>query len=129
VASMVVLHFALGLTKRGSGWAILEDVLILLVLGGVGGTHAYIRTLSTAQRDLPPALQSYWFPFHLSALIFSYATMGIAALVCLVYFVTRFWSGAFAGGQSWKSQALILAAFVIIPFVHVVTLPVLALSG
>src|SRR5262245_20206141 len=28
VVSMVVLHFALGLAKRGGGWAILDDVLI-----------------------------------------------------------------------------------------------------
>lgn len=129
VASMVVLHFALGLTKQGTGWAILEDVLVLLVMASVFGTHLWIRTLSTAQRDLPPALQSYWFPFHLTALIFSYATMTIAALVCLLYFVTRFWSGVFVGGQSKQSQWLIFLGLSIVPFVHVVTLPVLALSG
>lgn len=129
VTAMVVLHFALGLARRGSGWAVLDDLLILLVLAGSLGTHAWIRGLSTAQRDLPPALQSYWFPFHLAALIFSYATMAIAAFVCLLYFVTRFWSGVFLGGQSWKTQALTLAALVLIPFVHVVTLPLLALSG
>lgn len=129
VVSMVVLHFALGLARRGGGWAILDDVLILLVLAGVFSTHAWIRGLSTAQRDLPPALQSYWFPFHLSALIFSYATMGIAGLVCLVYFVTRFWSGVFGGGQTRASQWLILLALTLVPFVHVVTLPVLALAA
>jgi cytochrome c-type biogenesis protein CcsB len=129
VGAMLVLHFALGLQRRGGGWASLEDILIALVLSGTFATHGWIRTLSTAQRDLPPALQSYWFPFHLVALIFSYATLGIAALVCLLYFVTRFWSGVFAGGQSWKSQALIFAGLVLIPFVHVVTIPILALSG
>jgi cytochrome c-type biogenesis protein CcsB len=129
LASMVVLHFALGLGKRGGGWAVLDDMLVLLVFVGAFGTHAWIRGLSTAQRDLPPALQSYWFPFHLTALIFSYATMTIAAAVCLLFFVTRFWSGVFLGGQSKKTQWITLLLLVLIPFVHVVTLPILALSG
>jgi len=127
--SMVVLHFALGLARRGHGWAILDDVLVLLVLAGVFATHAWVRGLSTAQRDLPPALQSYWFPWHLSALIFSYATMAIAAFVCLMFFVTRFWSGVFVGGQSRKTQWLTFAGLTLVPFVHIVTLPILAISG
>ncbi|MDZ4771853.1 MAG: cytochrome c biogenesis protein CcsA [Planctomycetota bacterium] len=129
VAAMVVLHVALDLKKRGGGWAVLDDVLVLLVFAGVFATHAWIRGLSTAQRDLPPALQSYWFPFHLTALIFSYATMAIAAFVCLLYFVTRFWSGVFLGGQSKKTQWITLAALTLVPFVHIVTLPILAISG
>ncbi|HEV8111437.1 MAG TPA: cytochrome c biogenesis protein CcsA [Planctomycetota bacterium] len=127
--SMTVLHFALGLARRGPGWAILDDVLVGLVLGGVYGTHAYIRTLSTAQRDLPPALQSYWFPPHLSSLIFSYATMAIAALIALVFFVTRFWTGVFAGGVPKKKMAFSFVGLALIPFAQVVTLPVLAVSG
>lgn len=93
--SMVVLRYALGLSKKSTGYGILEDVLIGLVFVGVAATHAYVRTLSTAQRDLPPALQSYWFAPHLSCLIFSYATMGIAALIAIGYFVLRFWSSIF----------------------------------
>ncbi|MBI5362970.1 MAG: cytochrome c biogenesis protein CcsA [Planctomycetes bacterium] len=95
--SMFVLHFALGLQRRGSGWAIVDDAMMLCVFLGAWFTHRYIATLSTAQRDLPPALQSYWFPPHLSALIFSYATMGVAAVVALVWFVMRFWSAVHAG--------------------------------
>jgi cytochrome c-type biogenesis protein CcsB len=128
--SMTVLHFALSLERRGPGWAVLDDVLIGLVLTcAVLGPHMYVQTLSTAQKDLPPALQSYWFPPHLSALIFSYGTMIIAGMICLVYFVTRFWSGVFAGGQTKKSQWLIFAGLALVPFAHVVTLPVLALGG
>jgi cytochrome c-type biogenesis protein CcsB len=127
--SMTVLHFALGLARRGPGWAILDDVLVGLVLGGVYGTHAYIRTLSTAQRDLPPALQSYWFPPHLSSLIFSYATMAIAALIALVFFVTRVWTGVFGGGVPKKKMAFSFVGLALIPFAQVVTLPVLAVSG
>jgi cytochrome c-type biogenesis protein CcsB len=128
--SMTVLHFALALPRRGPGWAVVDDVLIGLVLTcSVLGPHIYVQTISTAQRDLPPALQSYWFPPHLSALIFSYGTMIIAGMICLVYFVTRFWSGVFAGGQTKKSQWLILAGLALVPFAHIVTLPVLALGG
>lgn len=129
LVSMVVLHFALGLQRRGPGWAILDDVLVALVLGGVFFTHVYIQTLSTAQRDLPPALQSYWFAPHLSSLIFSYATMGIAAFVGISYFVTRFWCGVFGGGETWKSQLAIFALLALVPFVQVVTLPLLAIGG
>ncbi len=127
--SMLVLWYALDLRKRGHGWAIVEDVLIVLVLAGIVFTHAHVRTLATAQRDLPPALQSWWFAPHLSCLIFSYATMGIAALIALVYFVTRFWSGVYRGGQSWQSQAWILAGLLLIPFAHLVTIPLLVVSA
>jgi len=127
--SMLVLHFALKLSKIGPGWAIVDDALLLLVFLGVYATNAYSTSLSTAQRDLPPALQSYWFPPHLAALIFSYATMGIAGLVCLVYFSTRFWSGVFSGGQGRLSQILVLLFLALLPFAHLVTLPVLLLVG
>ena len=129
LVSMTVLHFALALRRRGPGWAILDDALVGLVLGGVFATHAYIRTLSTAQRDLPPSLQSYWFPPHLSCLIFSYATMGIAALVALVFFVSRFWTGVLAGGVPRKTLLLSFAGLALVPFAQVVTLPVLLVSG
>lgn len=191
LASMVVLHFALGLQRRGSGWAIVDDALMLCSFLGVFFTHVYIATLSTAQRDLPPALQSYWFPPHLSTLIFSYATMGVAAVVAIVWFVTRFWTavysgtpglarklGAFValstvltvlgasalrfgldfawmqsllltslpaglvawafvrgvldgslGGPSAKSELAIVVGLSLVPFVQVITLPLLALGG
>ncbi len=191
LASMFVLHFALGLQRRGSGWAIVDDVMVGVVFVGTFFTHRYIDTLSTAQRDLPPALQSYWFPPHLSALIFSYATMAVAAVVALVWFVTRFWSavysgtpglakklGAFValstvlallgtlalhsglgfewgpalllpslpaglvawafvrgvldarlGGPSARSELAIVVGLTLVPFVQLVTLPLLALGG
>ncbi len=127
--SAFVLHFALGLRTRSPGWAIVDDALMMLVFASATGTHYYARTLSNAQRDLPPALQSYWFPPHLSSLIFSYATLGIAGLIALVYFAARFWGGVFAGGRSTWSQLVILAALVLLPFVQVVTIPVLVACG
>jgi cytochrome c-type biogenesis protein CcsB len=129
LVSMVALHYALGLRRRGPGWAILDDALIALVFGGALMTHVYLGTLSTAQRDLPPALQSYWFAPHLTALIFSYATLAIAGLICLVYFCMRFWSGVFVGGQPRKLQVLTLVLLALTPFAQVVTLPVLLLCG
>lgn len=194
LVSMVVLHFALGMQRRGNGWAILDDVLLGLVFLGVFWTHRHIETLSTAQRDLPPALQSYWFPPHLSSLIFSYATMAVAAGIASYYFVTRFWTGLFAvsadagarrkqlgvflalalafdaalaalcaklldvpfvpcavfagvpagiaawalvrfglesalGGPSARLELLILLGLSFVPFVQIVTVPVLLLSG
>ena len=129
VLSMLVLHYSLGLHRRGAGWAILDDALILLVLASTYFAHEYIRTLNTAQRDLPPALQSYWFPPHLSCLIFSYATLGIAGLITIVYFATRFWSGVWVGGWSKSSQWLILAGLLLLPFAQVVTIPIFLLVG
>lgn len=129
LVSLLVLHFALKLGRMGPGWAIVDDALLAIVLLGCWATNHYSTTLSTAQRDLPPALQSYWFPPHLVALIFSYATLGIAGAVCLVYFCTRFWSGVLSGGRSRASQLLVLAGLALVPFAHVVTLPVLAVVG
>ncbi len=127
--SLLALHFALGLYRRGPGWALLDDALVGLTLLGIYFTHAYTRGLSTAERDLPPALQSYWFPPHLSALIFSYATLGIAGLICLVWFCVRFWGGVLLGGRSRRSQWLVAGALILVPFLQVVSIPVLLLTG
>ncbi len=129
LVSMLALHFALKLGRLGPGWATVDDALLATVFVGAWLTNHYSTTLSTAQRDLPPALQSYWFPPHLSALIFSYATMGIAGAVALVYFATRFWSGVFSGGRSLRSQWLIGALLLLLPFGQFVTAPVVALVG
>ncbi|MBJ01401.1 MAG: hypothetical protein CMK00_00865 [Planctomycetes bacterium] len=127
--SMLVLHWALGIFQRGPGWAVIDDLLIAMVLVGVYYSDAHAGSLSSAQRDLPPALQSYWFAPHIVALIFSYATMGIAALICLVFFCLRFWSGVFLGGQTRTSQWLILLGLVLVPFSQVITLPIFLLSA
>lgn len=129
VFSLVALHFALGLFRRGPGWAILDDALIALTLTGVVFTHLHVQGLTTSERDLPPALQSYWFAPHLSSLIYSYATLGIAGLICLVWFCTRFWGGVFVGGRSARSQALVLGVLLLVPFLQVAAIPVLILTG
>jgi cytochrome c-type biogenesis protein CcsB len=129
VFSLVALHFALGLFRRGPGWAILDDALIALTLVGIVFTHVHVQGLTTSERDLPPALQSYWFAPHLSSLIYSYATLGIAGLICLVWFCVRFWGGVFVGGRSARSQAIVLGVLLLVPFLQVVAIPVLVLTG
>jgi cytochrome c-type biogenesis protein CcsB len=127
--SMLALHYSLGLRTRSHAWAVLDKAIVLLVLLVAPCTHWYVRSLSTAQRDLPPALQSYWFPPHISALIFSYATLSIAGLICIVYFCARFWTGVFRGGVSRKKQVFTALALTVVPFVQVATIPVFLLSG
>jgi cytochrome c-type biogenesis protein CcsB len=129
LVSMFVLHRALGLHQRGPGWAVVDDLLMAMVFLGVYYCDAHAGSLSSAQRDLPPALQSYWFTPHIVALIFSYATMGIAALICLVFFCLRFWSGVINGGQTKASQWAILIGLTLVPFAQIVTLPVFLLSA
>ena len=129
IVAIFVLHYALKLARMGPGWAIVDDALILMVLIGAFLTNYYSTSLSTAQRDLPPALQSYWFAPHLVALIFSYATLGIAGLIAMVYFSMRFWIGVMRGGWSFGSQALVALLLLAIPFAHWVTGPVLLVVG
>lgn len=115
LASMIVLHFALGLGRIGPGWAMLGDGLTLFSLLGAWAVNVYSTSLSTAQRDLPPALQSYWFPFHLSALIFSYATLAIAAVLCFLFFAIHLWSSLFGGkARTLGLQLGVLAAMALL---------------
>lgn len=123
--SVLVLHFVLGLYRKGPGWTLLDDGLHVLVFAGALATLHYVESQSTAQRDLPPALQSYWFAPHILALVMSYALLGVAGLICLFYFVTRFWSGVLHGGQSGRSQLGIAALLTLVPFAHFVTAPAL----
>jgi len=129
LVSMVILHFALKLGRMGPGWALVDDALVLVILGGAWFTNHYSSSLSTAQRDLPPALQSYWFAPHLSALIFSYGMLTLAGALCIIYFAARFWSGVFSGGRSVRAQLLVLAGMLLVPFVHFVTIPILLIVG
>ncbi len=129
LVSMIILHLAVNLERIGFGWAIVSDSLLLLVFSSVLLVNHYSSTLSSAQKDLPPALQSYWFPPHLSALMISYATLGIAGLACLIYFAVRFWDGVHHGNKTRVSQVLILLGLLLVPFGHLVTIPILLLVG
>ena len=129
LAGMIVLHFAMRLASYGPGWAMMNDGLLAAVFAGSVAINQYASTLSTGERDLPPALQSYWFPPHLVTLIFSYATLSIAAVLVGVYFCVRFWVVLRHGGRSAGSQLLILAVLLLLPFTHLVTIPMLVLVG
>lgn len=121
LVSMAVLQPALGLRRsNGPAWATIDDALVGLVFVGTWMTNHYSTSLSTAQRDLPPALQSYWFAPHLTSLIFSYATLAIAALIACVFFSLRFWValrttrlGSTAAGQGAVWGLLLLVAAVL----------------
>ncbi len=129
LAGMLVLHFVMRLASHGPGWGMMNDGLLISVFAGALLIDHYASSLSTAQRDLPPALQSYWFPPHLVTLIFSYATLSIAAVLVGVYFCVRFWVVLRHGGRSVGSQLLILAVLLFLPFTHLVTIPMLVLVG
>lgn len=129
LASMVMLHYALGCYRRGAGWAVLDDVLVFLVFGCVILVHVYIGMLSTAKRDLPPALQTYWFAPHLSSLMVGYATLAIAGVLCVKYFVFRFWSRVFSGGRLTRLQIGMLLALVLVPYLQVVGIAALLVGG
>ena len=129
LVSMIVLRAALRLTSRGAAWGLLADGLLGLVLTGGVLIHVYVSRLSTAEKDLPPALQSYWFTPHLLSLILSYALLSIAALIVAIYFGMRFWSGVFVGGRSLRSQVVLFLILSLVPFLQVVGISVLVLSG
>ncbi|TAJ24301.1 MAG: hypothetical protein EPO68_01600 [Planctomycetota bacterium] len=129
LVSMAVLHFVMKLRDAGPGWAIADDVLLALVALGALLVNFESESLPNAQRDLPPALQSYWFAPHLSSLIFSYASLGIAGIVCAVFFSLRFWLGVFRGGHSVWSQVLVFALLWLVPFTQLVTIPIFLVTG
>ncbi len=120
---------ALQLERIGWRWTALADGLIVIIAASEALLLYYSSTLSTAQRDLPPALQSYWFPPHLVSLIFSYTLLFIAGVVTIVYFCMRFWGGVLRGGRSLASQLAILALMTLVPFAHWMTAPLLLLVG
>jgi len=112
--AMVVLQPALGLRRHhGHAWATVDDAILLVVFAGAWMTNHYSSTLSTAQRDLPPALQSYWFAPHLVSLIFSYASLAIAATIATVFFALRFWVQlrATSVGRSPVQSTAVFAGF------------------
>jgi cytochrome c-type biogenesis protein CcsB len=129
LVSIAVLHFVMKLREFSQRWAIADDALLALVLVSALLVFFESESLPNAQRDLPPALQSYWFAPHLSALIFSYASLGIAGLICTVYFSMRFWFGVYSGGRTLGSQLLVFGLLWLVPFTQLVTIPVFLITG
>lgn len=129
LVAMFVLHFVLRLRDFGYGWEVLGAFLVFTAFLSTLAVNVHASTLTTGQRDLPPALQSYWFPPHLAALIFSYATLYLAGILAIAWFAARFWSGTFLGGRSVGSQLLVLGLLTLLPFAQLLTIPVLIVCG
>lgn len=118
--SVVVLYFVLGLHRlqgvsRGFG-----DKFVAIILLGCGATIRYVLTLDPSGRPLPPALQSYWFPTHISAYVFGYFTLFIATLATWLFFAFRFWRGVLRPAEHSVPRKLLLSiglfALVPVPF-------------
>jgi len=91
--SSLVLYFVLGLQrKHGLSRAFGDMFLALLLLGGAF-TLQFVLGLDPTGRPLPPALQSYWFPTHITAYMFGYFTFFIATLATWLHFCFKFWRG------------------------------------
>lgn len=88
--SVLVLYFVLGI-HRMTGFAKgFGDLFVALILLGSVFTLRYVLRLDPTGRALPPALQSYWFPTHISAYMFGYFTLFIATLGTWLYFCFKF---------------------------------------
>ncbi|HET6202273.1 MAG TPA: cytochrome c biogenesis protein CcsA [Planctomycetota bacterium] len=103
----------------------LTDLILFVLLAGIAGTAVYVRgVVNRAPDTLPPALQSYWFPPHISSLMVSYATLTIAYVACLVYFSFRFARGLFERNVG-RARMLAIGSFLFFPwFQAVVNVPV-----
>jgi ABC-type transport system involved in cytochrome c biogenesis permease subunit len=86
---------------------------------------------------LPPALQSYWMPVHVSSLLLSYVTLAVAYLACLIYFTLKLvkqWfapkapssvmTGKMTAGMSTLTILAFLGFVFLVPFSQVVNIAV-----
>lgn len=90
---VLVLYFVLGLPRvrgvaRGFG-----DLFVALVLALLAGVLFYALRLDPTGRALPPALQSAWFPTHITAYAFGYSSLLIATMGTWLHFCFKFWRG------------------------------------
>jgi cytochrome c-type biogenesis protein CcsB len=133
-----VLHVVLGLHRTKGATRGLADLFLALVMAGEVGLVLFAYLQERGPRTLPPALQSYWMPFHVSSLLLSYVTLSIAYLACLLYFTLKLVRQVFGKGAPLArpmSRAAIVAflGFVfLVPFAQVVNaavfLPVAAVG-
>lgn len=125
--SMVFLRPVLGLAKGSAVERGIWQVLLGVVMGCVGATILYADSLSSSPRDLPPALDSYWFAPHISALLFSYGTLAIAAMFALVYFCLSLVRGRKFPKWSRKRTVLVSLLIFAMPWVHFVSFVVIGI--
>jgi len=115
----LILYFVLGLHRmrgmaRGFSELFLAKILLALAL-----VLHYVLGIDPTGRALPPALQSYWFPTHISAYVFGYFTFFIATLATWLYFCFRLWRGFLDREHRVPASTVLgvlLFALVVIPF-------------
>jgi cytochrome c-type biogenesis protein CcsB len=101
------------------------QLVVGLSAAGIGASMLHALSLSSAARDLPPALDSYWFAPHITCLLVSYGTLGIAAIFGVVYFAMSVARGKRFPHYSKRRTTAIVALMLLVPFVHFVTAPIL----
>lgn len=124
VVSTAVLVYVLDLNRtREVGGGMGHLLLGAALIGACALVWFRVLGLDTGDKNLPPALQSYWFIPHITALIFSYVTLTIAYLAALAYFGLVFARGLFEGGVP-RGKMWAIGLFTWAPFAFVVNVPV-----
>jgi cytochrome c-type biogenesis protein CcsB len=88
-AAMLLLTWGFGLASS-VGRRRVAGALVGAVIVGFASIWAAIATKEDFDiQELPPALQSYWFPPHVTSYMLSYSGVFTACLVALVFLVTH----------------------------------------
>lgn len=128
--SYFVLYFVTGLQRARGVVRGVGDLFLAIVMAGEVGIVVFANSLEAGPRTLPPALQSYWMPFHVSSLLLAYVTLSIAYVACLLYFTLKLVRQAFGGGPplSRPMKGAAVAAFLgfvfLTPFAQVANIAV-----
>ncbi|MBT3340998.1 MAG: cytochrome c biogenesis protein CcsA [Planctomycetes bacterium] len=91
--STLLLYFVLGLHRKRGVSRGFGDLFVAIVMVGSWFTLAHVLELDPTGKALPPALQSYWFSTHITAYMFGYFTLFIAAIAAWLHFCFKFWRG------------------------------------
>lgn len=118
LASTLILYFVLGMQKpQGIVRGFCDLFVSLILLGLALVMHFVVLTLDPTGRPLPPALQSYWFPTHISAYMFGYFTMFIGTLGTWLHLCFKFWRGILQRAQYPVARTTLrnIALFTLVP--------------
>ncbi len=118
--SGLILYYVLDFQRVGGIARGFVHLFNLLVFGLCAGFLHHTLGLDPTGRALPPALQSYWFPPHISAYMMGYFTFFIAAAASWLYFCCRVWRSVLEPGAAPLDRRTValtaLALAVCIPF-------------
>ncbi|KAA3607783.1 MAG: hypothetical protein DWQ01_11895 [Planctomycetota bacterium] len=107
----ILLYFVLGLGQIQGIARAFTEVFMTLKLIAYAAIFLYVLNLDPTGRPLPPALQSYWFPVHITAYMIGYFTMFIGTLAVWLLFCFRFWRGLLQRGDYPVPTKELLAIF------------------